>query len=241
MSLSATAASFVLAATLAQGDSCPTTAEFKPSKQNVRALVTVNGKPAGHLRLQILADSPDRKVSELKVETDADGFFDLKGLPAGQNCFQAIGDGAGPKLVGSLCVDVTLAVDASASAFSLALSSWPPPEPPTMDEIAKQKEKSPIEFTAATLEGAVKDFTGAVIQKADISVYRRNFPGKVDPEKVKTDEEGNFSMSLEAGTYTVVVQMDGFKTRFIGLEIEKDAPKRKISIELDIAQVCLVN
>ena len=63
-------------------------------------------------------------------------------------------------------------------------------------------------------------------------------PEVVDPVKVKTDDMGAFNIPLEPGTYTVVLMMSGFKTRFVALETDKEAPKRSLSIDLQIGDSC---
>jgi hypothetical protein len=228
-----TAASILLIATVTRGD-CVVISPTVPSKQNARAAVTVDGKPAVRLPIHIVITSfANGKQSEMRIATDAHGAIDLKNLPAGQNCITADAD---PRLTASLCLDVTASHDATPTQVPLVLTALP--AEPTLDELAKEHEKSPIELTGPAFVGTVKDQAGAGITKAEITVYRRGALGKPKPLKLQADDQGNFTTVLESGTYTAVVMSPGFKSRFVGVEIKQDAPKQDMSIELKIGNVC---
>jgi hypothetical protein len=235
MKLFTMAASILLLATITHGECVIIATDVRPSKQNAHVTVTMNGKPAARMpiRVEILSFASGKK-SEMQLATDAHGAINLKGLPAGKNCLTT---DAEPRLTASMCLDVTATHDKAPTEFSLVLTPLPPSEP-TLDELAKQHDKSPIEFTAPAFVGTVKDRPGAGITKADITVYRRGSMTKADPLKVQADDEGNFTAPLEPGTYTVVVMAQGFKTRFVGVEIKRDAPEQDMSVELLIANEC---
>jgi carboxypeptidase family protein len=154
----------------------------------------------------------------------------MKGLPVGQNCLTAEAE---PKLTASMCLEVTATRETAPTEFPLVLAAVPLPGP-NLDEQVTQYDKSPIELTGPALVGTVKDPSGAGIAKADIRVYGRDSKTKPDPLKVRADDQGNFTAPLEPGTYTIVLMSQGFRTRFVGVEIKRDAPKQDMSVELRI-------
>ncbi len=227
------AASTLLVATVAHGE-CVVVVPAVPSNQNARATVTVDGKPAVRLPIHLVITSfAGGKQSEMRIATDAHGAIDLKSLPAGQNCLTVDAD---PRLTASLCLDVTASRDATPTQVPLILNALP--VEPTLDELAKQHDKSPIELSGPAFAGTVIDQAGGGIMKADLTVYRRDGAAKPAPFKLQADEHGNFAAALEPGTYTVVVMSSGFKSRFVGVEIKQDAPKQGMSIELKIGSIC---
>jgi carboxypeptidase family protein len=191
----------------------------------------VAGQPAARLPIHLeITSFPSGKKSEMQLATDARGAIDLRSLPAGQDCLAAAAE---PRLTASICLDVTATRDVAPTEFPLVLTPLPPPEP-TLDELAKEHDKSPIEFTGPAFVGTVKDQSGAGITKVDITVYRRDAKAKPDPRKVQADDQGNFTAALEPGTYTIVVMAQAFRTRFVGVEIKPGAPKQDMSVELRI-------
>jgi hypothetical protein len=232
MKVVTTAASILLIATVTRGE-CVVVSPAVPSKQNAHVTVTVDGKPAVRLPIHLVISSFASGQSEMRITTDAHGAIDLKSLPAGQNCLTADAD---PRLNATLCLDVTASHHATPTQVPLVLTALP--VEPTLDELAKQHDKSPIEFTGPAFVGTIQDQTGAGIMKADVTVYRRDAIAKLKPLKLQADDQGNFTAALEPGVYTVVVMSPGFKTRFAGVEVKQDAPKQGMSIELKIGNVC---
>jgi Carboxypeptidase regulatory-like domain len=235
MKMFTTAASILLVATIARGECVVIATDVRPSKQNAHITLTMNGKPAVRvpIRVEILSFASGKK-SEMRLATDAHGAINLKDLPPGQSCLTTDVE---PRLTASMCLAVTATHDKARTKFSLVLAPMPPPEP-TLDDLAKQHDKSPIEFTAPVFVGTVKDRSGAGITKADIAVYRRGSMTKPDPLKLQADDEGNFTAPLKPGNYTIVVIAQGFKPRFVGVEIKRDAPEQDMSVELSIANDC---
>ena len=224
------AAGILLAGTCVCAECVVVAPETRPSHRNARAIVTADGRLATHLQIRLEVTSfPSGKKSELQLPTDARGAIDLKRLPLGQNCLSA---DAEPRLVGSFCLDVTATEDKTPTEFPLALTTRPPE--PTLEELAKQHDKSPIELSGPAFVGTVQDQSGAGIPKAEITVYRRDSASKPGGSKVQADDQGNFTAALEPGTYTIVVMSLAFRTRFVGVEINRDAPKQNMAIELKV-------
>jgi Carboxypeptidase regulatory-like domain len=229
------AAGVLLAATCARPECVVVAPETRPSYQNARAAVTVGGKPAARLRIHLeITSFPSGKKSEMQLATDADGAITLTGLRAGQNCLTA---DAEPRLAATMCLDVTVASHKAPTEFPLALTPLPPP-PPTLDEMVKQHEKSPIDITRPAFTGTVTDTAGAGISKADIAVYRRGAATKSNALQLQAGDEGNFTAALDPGTYTAVVKAQGFEMRFVEVEIKQDAPKQDMVINLKIGPMC---
>lgn len=230
-----TAVSVLMVAAVVRGECVVVVPASRQSKQNAHVWVTVDGKPAARLPMRLeITLFPSGKKTETRVTTDEYGAFSLPRLAAGQSCVTA---DAEPRLNASMCLDVTVAHDSTPSEFHLELVPLPPP-PPTMEELVKEHEKSPIELTGPTFVGTVADVTGAGIMKAEISVYRRDALSSSRPMKVQADDDGKFTAALDPGSYTMVVMAQGFSTRFVGVEIKQDAPKQKMSIELKIGPMC---
>jgi hypothetical protein len=223
-------AGILLVATIARSECVVVASETRPSKQNAHATVMVGGKPAARLPIHLVITSfPSGKQSEMRLATDAHGAIDLKSLPPGQNCLVA---DAEPRLTASMCLDVTVAHDSSPTELPLVLASSR--AEPTLAELAKQHDQSPIELTGPAFVGAVKDQSGAGVTKAEITIYRRDAKTKSDPLKVQADDQGNFTAPLEPGMYTIVIMAQAFRTRFVGVEIKPDAPKQNMLVELRI-------
>jgi uncharacterized membrane protein len=64
-------------------------------------------------------------------------------------------------------------------------------------------------YAESRLSGTVQDSTGAVIPNAEIQVINQ---ATAVLRTFTTDSKGRFSTELSAGTYTVRVQLTGFKT-----------------------------
>jgi hypothetical protein len=202
----------------------------QPSKQNAHVVVIRDRSVAAKLRL-VIRVVRNGYTSEKKVTTDGRGAVDLRSLPSGLNCITfETESNTEPRLTAYRCLEVKLATDVTASEFSIALV----PAPPTLDELVKAKEFSPIEWTARKFAGTIIDPSGAGIPKAEISVYRRRLQGIQKPVKVQANDQGSFVGSLEPGTYTFVVMSPGFKSRYLGLESKEDTSEQKMSIELSI-------
>ena len=67
----------------------------------------------------------------------------------------------------------------------------------------------PLELTAATISGTVKDASGAMIPQARIEISGGEF---VSPLIVSSDAQGHFtSPDLEPGAYSIRVTREGFE------------------------------
>jgi hypothetical protein len=221
----------LIAAAFACGECVVVAEPSLPSHQNVRLTVLRDGKPRKNVTIAVNTWLPNGKQASTTITTDALGIAELKELSPGQYCFTATTD---TQLSGALCLDVSKFLDAAPSEFSLLLSPLPPP-PPTLYELAREAEKLPIELRGPTFEGVVKDISGAGIAKAEIAIYRRASEKNANPVKLSADEHGRFLAPLSPGAYTGVIQSQGFKTRFMGIEIAPEAPKLDMLIVLNVA------
>jgi hypothetical protein len=206
MKLRATTVASLTATAFACGECVVVTEPNLSSHQNVRLTVLRDGRPRKNVTIAINTWLPDGKHAPTTITTDALGIAELKELSAGQYCFTAT---IGKRLSGAICLDVSKFADATPSEFSLLLSPLPPP-PPTLDELAREAEKLPIELRGQALEGVVKDIAGAAIAKAELTVYRRASRENANPVKLSADEYGRFLSPLSPGAYTVVIQSQGF-------------------------------
>jgi hypothetical protein len=234
MKLLTTTVASLIATAFACGECVVVAEPSLPSHQNVRLTVLRDGKPRKNVTIAINTWLPGGKQASSTITTNALGIAELKELSSGQYCFTATMD---TRLSGAICLDVSKFADATPSQFSLLLSPLPPP-PPTLDELAREAEKLPIELRGQAFAGVVKDISGAVIAKSEITVYRRASREVANPVKLSADDYGRFLAPLNPGAYTAVIQSQGFKTRFVGIEIAPEAPKQNMSIVLNIASGC---
>ncbi|HRR57604.1 MAG TPA: carboxypeptidase-like regulatory domain-containing protein, partial [Acidobacteriota bacterium] len=88
---------------------------------------------------------------------------------------------------------------------------------------------------SGSLRGTVKDPTGAVVPGADVTLISE---GTRDERRAVTDEEGGFYFgALRPGTYTLRVELPGFKTyEETGLTI-RPAEARGVSVTLELGEM----
>jgi hypothetical protein len=88
---------------------------------------------------------------------------------------------------------------------------------------------------SGSLRGTVKDPTGAVVPGADVTLISE---GTRDERRAITDEEGGFYFgALRPGTYTLRVELPGFKTHEeTGLTI-RPAEARGVSVTLELGEM----
>jgi hypothetical protein len=231
------AASVAFAASVAHASCAVVESETRLSKQNALVTVMMGGKPAKNQQLLLQIHLfPDGTESELELTTNSRGIIDLNGLKVGRNCLTAFSATGEIRWTSSMCLDVAASRNSAPTKFPLVLTAVP--SGPSMDDVLKEKEKLPIEVSVAAFVGTVTDPTGAMIPNANISIFRRGLKTRMEPVKTVTDDEGAFTAPLDSGAYTVVITMPGFKTRFMELEINKDAPKRNVMIDLKIGDSC---
>ena len=79
------------------------------------------------------------------------------------------------------------------------------------------------------------DPIGAVVPKAEIQVYKRGSYPLQPAKTLKTDDGGRFSDNPDPGTYTVFIQMHGFRTEFLNVEISPSSKDDELRLPLQVA------
>jgi carboxypeptidase family protein len=204
--------------------------DLRPSTQNPSIAVTTDGKLQANAKL-VVFDADGRSV--LSLMTNAHGVATLPDLGPGKYCIVA---STSPTHGGAVCLLISGGQARKPSAFSVALREQPPP-PPTLEEKLSALEKAPIDTVTRAFSGTVVDPLGAVIFKATVSIFRHGSAFTLHPQKAITDESGRFSMALDPGKYTAMIQSPGFETRFLTIEISSDAKEEPIKVTLNVGRV----
>ena len=234
MKLLVTAASVMLAASGVHGECGVVEPESHSSTQDARVLVTLDGKPARRLSLDITISGAGGE-SRVKRVTNRHGTFDLKKLSPGSN-YVTVSTALGVKPISTAMIrlDVTERVSDS-SPISLALSHQPTPPRYEMPGV---NMAPPIEFTVSRFAGRIFDPSGSGVPGAQIAVYRRPYAIDAKPTTFQSDDRGNFGGFLESGAYTAVIMSPGFKLRIAGFEVRREAPEQSMSIKMNIGSAC---
>jgi hypothetical protein len=234
MKLLVTAASVMLAASGVHGECGVVEPESHSSTQNACVLVTLDGKPARHLSLDITISGAGGE-SRLKRVTNRHGTFDLKNLSPGANYVMVhTALGVTPTSTAMVLLDVKERVPRS-SQISLALSHQP--NPPRY-EVPGVNMSPPIEFTAPRFAGRIVDPSGTGVPGAKIVVYRRPYAIDPKPMTFQSDDQGEFAGFLESGAYTLVIMAPGFKLRIAGFEVRREASEQRMLVKMNIGSAC---
>ncbi len=204
--------------------------DTRPSSQNARITVLMDGKPQKDVKLVLSAVAGELRLT---MVTDASGTVKLPRLPDGRYCIVA---SASPTLRAELCLDVSKGGNRKPSSFSMTLSIKPPP-PPTLEDLLAAAEKGPLGMRTQVFAGIVQDPLGAPVLRAQIAVYSRGSLDKTHPLRFTTDEQGRFFASLESGAYTAVFQAPGFRTEILTFEIAPDAEREDLHLKLRIGMI----
>jgi hypothetical protein len=206
--------------------------ETLPSFPNVRLTVLKEGTPQRKVRLVVAAQINGQQVGPA-FTTDARGIVELRNLAPGMYCITAIAD---PRLGAGLCLLVSNGHDRNRSEFSLKLATLPPPPPPppTLEEQLKEATKSAPQVRVREFKGTVSDMSGAYISHAGLVVYVHPAEQESNLIRLEADEQGQFSVPLNPGSYTAAFQSPGFRTRYVGFTIGPDASQDSASIVLQV-------
>lgn len=182
------------------------------SSRNAKITVLVNGKPQGSVKLTL---SLPQRGGLRSFVSDSDGTVVIKNLPEGMSCVTATTEN---NLSDVVCLQVPNHSTRELSSFFMALS--PPLRAANpFDDGVRRAEQSAHILRVRKLAGTVVDENDALIQNADVQVYK----GGKYPEglviTIKTNELGHFEASLEPGTYTVIIRMLGFVSEIVGVEV----------------------
>jgi hypothetical protein len=199
------------------------------SSRNARIVVLLDDKPVGRLRM--LVDFFEAH-SQHPIMTDSDGIATLKDLPQGTTCLTTTqGDG----LSARLCLVVSPQSTNETSSFRMTLAPPPPIQFNPSPDRVRQLEQSSAAVRIRSLKGTVVDPIGAVVPKAEIQVYRRGSYPQQPAKTLKTDDLGRFSDNPDPGSYTVVIQMHGFRPEFLNVEISPSGKDDELRLPLQVA------
>lgn len=196
------------------------------SSRNAKITVLVNGKPQGNVKLTV--SLPQRQGLRSFV-SDSEGTAVIKNLPEGMSCVTATTEN---NLTDVLCLQVPNHSTGELSSFVMVLSPRPAH---SFDDRVRRAEQSPQIMRLRKLAGTVVDENDALIQNADVQVYK----GGKYPEGLvtttKTNEFGHFEASLEPGTYTVIFRMFGFGSEVVEVEVSSNGSEEKVRRTLKVA------
>ena len=132
--------------------------------------------------------------------TDADGYFELTNVPAGTWRVGAYKEGFSARAVTvEITEDVVIDLD-----FSLPSNSTPPPT-------------DLVTLTGRVLDGS----TNEVLANADIVAVAADDSYH---SYVTSDENGNYTLQLPAGTYNVLVQVPDYEDVYIQVWVDPEWP-----------------
>jgi len=212
--------------------------ETKPSSQNARITVLLDGKPRGNVKFTLTmltrgsiitsngrpqgnakaTDALPKMEEARSLITDPNGTVVLKDLPVGINCIEATDENY---FRADLCLAVSKQVKNEVSLFTLNLASTLPPAPLSNVQAAA-KDAAPERLRQ--LMGVVIDPAGAAVSHADIRVYKRGSYSEDPVAKAWTDLEGRFTIPLNPDTYVVLIRMPAFKAALRVIEISREGP-----------------
>jgi hypothetical protein len=206
-----------------------------PSSRNARMVVSLDGKPAGDVRLTVHLQG---NQAPRLLYTDSDGTAMLKDLPMGTSCVTAIGKN---NLGSRLCLAVAAGATNKMSFFNMTISvmpSWFLSPKEKVDDV----EQLPPTTRMRSLIGTVVDPVGAVIPNAEVQVYRRGTYPQSPVKILNTTAEGRFEDSFEPGIYTIIIRMRSFgrwfRSEVIGVEIAPGGSETELRQTLQVGSDC---
>jgi len=228
MKLFAASAAFLLLASVTAAGPSVIVEQILPSSQNARIKVLHDGKPLQNVRINVF--EAGEKLC-LSLSTDADGAVVLPLLPPGRYHIAADGpDGLGADSV----LDVSKHKKKKPSEFSLLLFVRPP-APPTLEERIATVEGSVDSERLQEFKGVTVDPAGAPIPQVMIEIFQKGSGGKARVATAESDATGHFSTHLANGTYTAILQAQGFSTQIQVFEITEEGEPKYLRIRLDLA------
>ncbi len=207
---------------------CVIVLDTKPSARNAKIAVLLDGKRKGNAKLII--NLPAGQGSRSMV-TDSQGAAVLNDLPVGTSCITATAE---HNLSVGLCLEVVSAQFTSEISFFRMTLAVKPQQFNSVNEKVKRIEQSPPALHLSVPAGVVLDQDGGVISKAEIQIYRRGSYPREPLKKIKTNEAGRFSDSLEPGVYTVIVRRSGFQPEVNGVEISPAGKGDELQLTLQV-------
>ena len=230
MRLLAAAAGCLLLARWVFADPSVEVLQIQPSSQNARITVLHNGNPLPATRVAVFTGDEQPRLS---LSTDEHGVVVLPALPPGRYHLAVdASDGLG----GDLVLQVSKHKGKKTSEFTLALFVRPPAPPTLAERIATAEESAPSE-RLQTLHGIAVDPSGAGIPRVKLQIFKKGSGAKTPLATAESDGNGHFFAQLAKGTYTAVLQAQGFSTRIYVFEITEDGEQKGSRIRLDLGPV----
>jgi hypothetical protein len=203
-----------------------TVLQVQPSSQNARITVLHNGNPLPEAKVAVFTADDQPRVS---LATDERGVVVLPALPPGR---YHVAVDASDGLGGDLVLQVSKHKGKKTSEFTLALFVRPPAPPTLAERIAAAEESAPNE-RLRTLHGIAVDPTGAAIPHVRLQIFKKGSGAKTPLAITESDDNGHFFVRLAKGTYTAVLQAQGFSTGIYVFEITEDGEQKESRIRLD--------
>ena len=204
-------------------------APIQSSSRNARIVVLLDDKAVG--RLKVLVDFFEAH-SQHPIMTDSEGVATLKDLAQGTTCLTAT---QGDDLSAGLCLVVSPQSTNETSSFRMTLAPPPPVQFNPSPDRVRQLEQSSWAVRIRSLKGTAVDPIRAAVPKAQIQVYKRGSYPQQPVKTLKTDDLGRFSDNPDPGIYTVFIQMHGFRTEFLNVEISPSGKDDELRLPLQLA------
>jgi Carboxypeptidase regulatory-like domain len=198
---------------------------MKLSSREVRVLASVNGKPVKDATVEVFHLGMDL----LSLRSDEQGSVILPPLFPGYDYSLIITADNGWRSEEHLYVLNDGSREATTVSFELE-----PTVSQTQGKLNAAAKKVAVSERVQFFKGTVIDPQGTEIPGTVIWVFSKDIDGKNTALSLVSDEHGSFSSVLPDGTYTVVFQSNGFRSRVVGLEISRDEKVKELKIPLEI-------
>jgi hypothetical protein len=126
------------------------------------------------------------------------------------------------------------AVRAVGSEFRLAPKQRHP-EPPTLEQLISDAEKSFVRERLWLYQGFVEDPSGTRVRGVKIDVFRSGSGGKTPLATTRSDSRGHFLVHLTNGEYTAVLKAQGFRPLIYIFEITYEGAEKELRLRLALA------
>jgi hypothetical protein len=198
----------------------------KPSTQNARINVTLDGAPQKAARV-LITDAKGKQ--QLVLTTDAQGDVHLPKLLPGGYCLAV---SIAPGWHSDLCLAISADVQPTISSFSIELSG---DKPPTLaDQLKFAGPKLETKLHLKKFSGTLVDPVGVEIPNGSVIVYKASEIDKAPVEISHSAKNGRFSIVLEPGYYIAVFEASGFKREIVRFEITNFGSKDNFEQQLNI-------
>ena len=225
-----TGVAFLLLTTTVAAKASVEVLQVSPSSQNAKITVLHDGKPLQDVKIDVFTAGEQLR---LYLSTAGDGVIVLPLLPRGR--YHIAANAAG-NLGADLVLNVSRLRNKQPSEFSLLLFVRPP-RPPTLEQRIAAVEGSGAIERLQKFKGIVVDPAGAGIRQVKIQIFQEGSGGKDRVATTKSDATGHFSAHLVKGTYTAMLQAQGFSAQIQVFEITEEGVQKDLRIRLDLGPV----